>query len=374
MPILVKPLSELDRPPPSDNPTMHSTDGFDPLMPYQMIPLGKSREMVVQTGDFKAELNLVMGDISSMSDFRILRQTSPSLFPLPGPGVPVRRIALPERSVVQFTLFGRAPGLTVLEGRDRPVGGPPLKPDLQLLIAVKTLQIRRVAVCYLFDRVNRDTGARGDFVGHIEASNKVYLDQANFGVINIDGVAANTQARTLTLNGTMGKTFDLIDHQLIGRIIDGLDAKFPTLRRDANVIILPIPVPLVVKKKEANSQILGMGITWRKANGQRFNFLFLGPKIVLPKAKQGGHRPSPLRQLRNTISHELGHLLGLRHHPAEIVDLPPTLIGKEINPVFFNASFHNLMFPTTLIVSDRLNGAQVEDLHRSTGSLREFDL
>src|SRR6185369_14775696 len=118
-----------------------------------------------------------------------------------GPGVPVRRIVLPERSVVQFTLFGRAPGLTVLEGQDRPVGGPPLKPDFHLLIAVKVAQIRRLAVCYLFDRIHKDTGARADFAGHLAASNKVFLDQPNFTIANIDGAAASTlAARTLTLN------------------------------------------------------------------------------------------------------------------------------------------------------------------------------
>ena len=96
-----------------------------------------------------------------MSDFRILRQTSSNLFPLPNPGVPVRRIALPERSVVQFTLFGRAPGLTVLEGRDRPVGGPPLKPDLQLLIAVKVLQISpRGDLLLIRSSQSRHRGAR----------------------------------------------------------------------------------------------------------------------------------------------------------------------------------------------------------------------
>src|SRR5262245_45904205 len=99
MPILVKPCHP-DRP----------TDGYDPGWPAQMIPLGQTREMVVQTGDFKAEMNFRIPDISSMSNFRILRQSTPNLTPLPGPGVQVRRVVLPERSVVQFTLHGRAVG------------------------------------------------------------------------------------------------------------------------------------------------------------------------------------------------------------------------------------------------------------------------
>src|SRR5262249_8661793 len=189
MPILVKPLGELNGPT-HRNPLEHPSDGYDPEWPYQMIPLGKTREMVVQTGDFKAELNLTIPDISSMSNFRILRQKSPNLFPLPGPGVLVRRIALPERSVIQSTLHGRSVGLTQLEGWDRPVGRPPLNPDLYMTISVRMHEVRRVAVCYVFDRIKPDTGARGDFAGHLAHANKVFLDQANFAILNIDGAAA----------------------------------------------------------------------------------------------------------------------------------------------------------------------------------------
>src|SRR5262249_9077295 len=34
----------------------HSLDGFDPLIPYQMVPLGGTRDLVVHTGNFKLEL------------------------------------------------------------------------------------------------------------------------------------------------------------------------------------------------------------------------------------------------------------------------------------------------------------------------------
>src|SRR5262249_26087560 len=162
-----------------------------------------------QTGDFKAEMNLIVPDVSGMSNFRILRQAQPSLFALPGAGVTVRRIALPERSVVQFTLFGRAVGKTVLEGGDRPGQATALlRPDLQLQIAVKGNVVRRVAVCYVFDRINQDNGARLDFAGHLAEVHKIFHEQANFSIVNVDGFSANTSAaRTVTLNGSMGKVF-----------------------------------------------------------------------------------------------------------------------------------------------------------------------
>ena len=122
MPIILKPLDDLTNPP-KDNPFDRRSDGFDPLIPYQMIPLGKTRDMVVQTGVAKADLNLRTPDVASMSNFRILNQTVPgqtvpSLFPLPGPGVNVRRVVLPEQSVIQFTLSTQGVGLTALEALD----------------------------------------------------------------------------------------------------------------------------------------------------------------------------------------------------------------------------------------------------------------
>ena len=75
MPIIIKPVANIDNP----------TDGFDPEISYQMIPLGKSREMELQTGDFKAEMSFSEPGISRMSNFRILQQKVPNLFPLPGP-------------------------------------------------------------------------------------------------------------------------------------------------------------------------------------------------------------------------------------------------------------------------------------------------
>src|SRR5262249_22457751 len=161
-------------------------------------------------------------------------------------------IALPERSVIQFTLHGRSVGLTQLEGWDRPVGRPPLNPDLYMTISVRMHEVRRVAVCYVFDRINPDTGARGDFAGHLARANKVFLDQANFAILNIDGAAANTQsARTLTLTDkVLGKMFDLLDKKLVGRIISDLEDKFPTIFQDANTVLLAMPVPMWVKQKK----------------------------------------------------------------------------------------------------------------------------
>ncbi len=364
MPIVVKPIKEVNLPTDS-NPIDRRSDGFDPLIPYQMIPLGKTREMVVQTGDFKAKMHLITPDISTMSNFRILRQSQPALFPLPGPGVPVHRIALPEQSVIQFTLAGRARGRTVLEGRDRPgLDAPLLKPDFNLEISVKENVERRLAVCYVFDRVNRDTGAREHFASHLAEVHKVFHDQANFSIVNIDGFSASTQAaRTLTLAGTMGRVFNVLDKRLLARLILGFESKYPGVFAKTHAVVMSIPVPLRIKGMP-KARPRGLNIVMHQlTTGRKFNLLLIGTPLAPSRPTQGGPGRSPVRELRNTLAHELGHSLGLNHNPGEVATLPPLVIGGAVNPVYVQPVYHNLMFPVNIFCSSRLNRDQVEILH-----------
>lgn len=358
MPIIIKPLAG---PNPNTSPDRR-TDGFDHAIPYQMIPVGGVREMGLQTGDFKAEMSFTRPDISSMSNFRVLSATSPKLFPLPGPGVFVNRIALPERSFIQFTLRGRAAGMTILEGRDRPTEAPLLKPDFKLHVSVLPSVTRKIATVYAFDRINRDRGTRIDMAGHLANTHKVFHDQANFTIVNIDGPAASSRAaRKVTLNGTMGKAFELLNKKVLRLLIQAIESAFPRLFIEVHCVIIPVPLPIVLKGKAG---IVGVNLRLADSKTQRiFNTLMIGAQRRRPPAKQGGSQPTPSQLLQNAVAHELGHSLGLKHHPSEVAQLPPKIVRGDINPEFFKPDFHNLMFPTQLIVSERLNGVQVEILH-----------
>jgi Metallo-peptidase family M12B Reprolysin-like len=351
MPIIVKPVGNID----------NVTDGFDPETSYQMIPIGKTREMELQTGDFKAELSFSEPDISSMSNFRILQQKVPNLFPLPGPGVQVNRIALPEKSVIQFTLSGRQVGKTFLAGNDRPSGGSDLLPaDFLVEISVKPHQIRRFAVCYLFDRVNRDKGVRLQFGRFFREISAIYEKQANTTLINIDGDASSNAAtaKSIILNGTSGKTFKLFDGKLLGRVVDTFESTFPGVFAQTNCVVFPVTVPLVVGKKHP----LGFQMNiHRKSDNQKFNTIFLGPT-----------QNTKDRALLHTLAHEIGHTFGLDHNPAK---QPPGPKPKVLpDPNLLPNSMHNLMFPTDLIESNRLNRNQIENLHLFIPPFRDTDI
>ncbi len=357
-------MPRLEKPPgPSlpGNPLDHPMDGFDPLRPYQMVPLGGKRDLVVVTGNFKAELRQTTPGIAEMTDFRILRQAQPIQFPLP----PVGSIILPERSAVQFTLVGRSAGATVIQGRDRPPGGPPLQPEFSLLVSVKAKQRREFAVCYLFDRITQDKGARQDFYGHFLDVDAVFERQANFHVVNIDGRAVGTRdARKILLDGSMGKTFDLDNKKLKTRIVDEFDRKFPKIAESVHAVVYAVPVPIRDSKNPA-SRPLGVNSRWRRQSTKRpYNVLWIGPQASSVPSTMGGPELSLVQQLRKTMAHEIGHSFGLEHDPVQMEDSTQLWLLFQSDPsVIYRPWWFNLMFPHTFIDSKRLNGAQIEALH-----------
>lgn len=339
MPVkVVKRIDNLDNP----------TDGFDPEFTYQMVPFGSTREMTVETGEFRAELG-VKGStlVTAMSNFRVLVAGSRLPSSLPGPTLFVQKTVIPERSLIQFTLTGNSVGMTVIEGKDLPSGRPPAKPSFQLLVSVKRAEPRSFVICYLFDLVNRDKHVRLPLARLLNEVNDIFQPQTNFTVSNIDGGAADTlAARTLTLNGKPSRTFNMLDRKLIGRVVDAFDARFPTLFSSTHGVIFPVSVPLTAG--DDRTVAINFKAT-RESDNRSFNLLFVGPFLN-----------RDLTGLRHALAHEIGHSFGLTHNPEF---QPPPLLRNRRNPELQTAAARTLMFPTLLVRSNRINANQIEIMH-----------
>lgn len=337
-------------------------DGFDPLLPYQMVPLGGTRELYLHTGNFPVDVRLTKPGVAQLTNVNIVSNLQPLPPPIPG------YIILPAKSVIKFTLVGQGVGRTGIEVRERPPQAQPLKPCLQLIVSVQPLLRREFGVCYVFDRVNQDHGSRRDFPGHFIEINRLYERQANVNIINADGPDSGTKrARKITLNGSMGKTFDIDDKALLFRLLDTFDAKFPGVRQSVHCQGFSIPVPLR-HSSSPTDHVLGVNLRGRHS-GKPFNILLVGPQANPSKPTMGGPRPSLTEKLRHTMAHEIGHSMDLDHDPLDVNGIPFDSTLFDLINIFNDGWFtqpklFNLMYPFYgFNHSSRLNAAQIEKLH-----------
>ena len=331
------------------------TDGFDPEARYQMVPLGQTRVVAAQTGDFEAEMKFTSPNISSMFNFHVVRQTAPSSRSLPHPNLLVNHVVLPSNSIVEFMLRGDRIGSTVLEGRDLPgLGAPPLLPDFKPEVAVKEPGKRFVAVCYVFDTVNTDKGRRTDFAGVLTEVSRIFETQSNFSIVHL----GSRPGLTITLPSTSGNLFDLVDPDLINRLIDHFNASFPGVFAQTNFVMFVTAVPLKVIRRRP----LAIQLNYRrKSDGLTYSTLFVGPTQNTDRAA-----------LQRTIAHEVGHTFGLLHSPKFQPDgpTPGVLPDPDVLPFFM----HNLMFPSDLIQGLRLTRSQIELIHSFVPPFRDLEI
>ena len=343
-----KPVDGFDRP----------TDGFDPLALYQLVPFRQTRPMGVITRDTKAELSFTTPDICRMSNFRVIQQGAPSVFPLARESV--RRITLPEKSTVEFDLEGTGAGTTILEGRDRDANGnPSVLPQFSLRIAVRQPKTRRFAVFYAFDAIHPAPGRKLNLPVMFKAMNDIYR-QGLITLVSVDN------GRDITLPGSFGQLFNLDAAEPTRRLINKLEQDFPRTFEGVDSVMFVLPVPIGMRDRRSGTVVDSGNVglarpVRRESTGRKFDTIFISSII------HDNDVDAP-----TTIAHEIGHRLGLVHEPnlqgeIRLAEVFPGFDPRDTRPFrFAPPSMHNLMFPIDIMGSTRLNAEQLERLHAVT--------
>jgi hypothetical protein len=336
------------------------TDGFDPAVPYQFIPLSGDRPMGVRTFDFKTLVEVSQPAICKMSNFRIVRQTVPNITPVPfpAPGMLVSRMAFPAHSHVTFSLHGVAEGKTLLRGRDQ-------RPDVEVMpgakyaleISVHRPKLKRFATCYIFDRINQDSRRRLDFGPMFRDINHAFESQASMTIENIDaGIAASGNIRQVVLDVPLRGGFEFRNRDVYSHFIEKFEEAHPGVLRSVEGLVVVLPVPMSVQGRA--TALVGRFQQLRRASDGSDISLILISSIAFAE----------LENVTATVAHEIGHALGLRHLPEEVrrADIPESERGKENpDPDAFPFFMRTLMFEFTFMRSLRLNKEQVERLQQN---------
>jgi hypothetical protein len=330
------------------------TDGFDPDVPYQFIELSRERPMGVRTFDFKSLVEISDPGICQMSDFRIVRQTVPNISPVPfpGPGTLVSRMALPANSLVTFSLHGLAQGRTFMKGRDQRDDAdvfPGAKYTLE--ISVHPRKHKRFATCYVFDRINQDSGRRVDFASEFREINDAFEAQAALTVENIDAGRLATNIRRITLDVPLRAGFELSSPEQNRQLINKFEAEHPGVLQSVDALIVVLPVPMLFEGRD--TELVGFYHELRRAaDDSRISLLLISPLAF-----------NDIAELTSTMAHEIGHFLGLNHLPERVrrADIPESERGKRNpNPDAFPFDQRTLMYPFTFMRSLRVNRVQIE--------------
>ena len=330
------------------------TDGFDPDVPYQFIELSRERPMGVRTFDSKSLIEISNTVICRMSNFKIVRQTVPNISPVPfpGPGTLVSRMALPANSYVTFSLHGLAEGRTFLKGRDQRDDAevvPGAKYALE--ISVHPRKHKRFSTCYVFDRINQDSGRRVDFGSAFRQINDAFESQAALTVENIDAGRSAADVRSVILDVPLRGGFEFTTPEANRHFIEKFEEDHPGVLQSVDALIVVLPVPMTFEGRDTG--LVGRYQELRRAgDGSRISLLLIS-SIAFDE----------LPNLTSTMAHEMGHFLGLHHLPEVVrrADIPDSERGKEDpDPDAFPFFLRTLMFPFTFMRSLRLNRVQIE--------------
>lgn len=291
-------------------------DGFDNDPQFQMVPLAGLRDVVFKTERVPAVLKFSRQNLAVIGNFR----DAGTKAPLPGvdPGRFVNEFTLPANKSVQFSIKSlNVPGLVSLSGRDSAAPGD-ITIDADLVVSVKPVLRRNFTFMFVSDLVR--TTVRGKIEPRflLDAVKKVFSEQANVQLNDIDGGRA---FREVDVRTDLGDPINLENDTKRNAIDQRVQEVFPDLFTQTDFIVYLV---WRVRGKHPKEKVLGMNV--QTATKLNTVYLSLEP-------------PSTIGRV-HTMAHEFGHAMGLPH-----------------------AQERCLMFPTTAVLNNRLLGGHIEQLH-----------
>lgn len=334
-------------------------DGFDPAIPYQMIPALGTRPLGLRTGMYPVELNVSMDVSCGMENFHATDPLGMVLPDVPAPGSgATKSVKLPANVTVYFDLragihhsSGKLRVHEVVEGRTLPY------PTIELLLSVMREKSVSITHCYVFDEINPDTGRRYPYDEAIKEADKIFFNQAN---VHVNSAGS---AKTISVPGSLGATFDPIDDARVHRVLaTAVQELGPGIfNQGSSAVIFHIPMTLlgtgdwdpVTHQAIKRERPLALTVPYT-LGGTACDVIWVTD--VYPENND--------TRLSHTMPHEIGHFLGLEHLPQTEEEVFPK--GMPVGPKkakYQELWLHNLMYPSNFIRSKRLNGSHIERAH-----------